>query len=99
MSRKAASVGPVKAADAERPEVECVGRALAGVAWPKPSRKLDVTIEMTVAPGAKKKARMSTEEDEASSRSGSSKDRERRDRETQRWAYEPRQLRRVRHPR
>lgn len=79
-------MGTVKAADAERPEVECVGRALADVAWPNPSRKLDVTIEVTVAPGAKKKARRSTAEDEASSRSAWSKDRERRDRETQRWA-------------
>jgi TonB family protein len=46
LSPQEAQVLPVKAADAKHPAVGCVGSALAGVSWPKPSGKIDVVAEI-----------------------------------------------------
>lgn len=49
-----AVVMPAKAADAERREVACVGKHLAGLEWPKPSGKVDVVVEFVLAPTGKR---------------------------------------------
>jgi|GEM_PF-5716445 len=48
LSPKEGAVLPLKNADMERPEVACVGRALAGLNWPKPSAKVDVVVELVL---------------------------------------------------
>ncbi len=46
LSAKGGTVHSMSAADAERREVACLGKKLAGVSWPKASQKVSVTVKI-----------------------------------------------------
>ncbi|MCO4768558.1 MAG: TonB C-terminal domain-containing protein [Deltaproteobacteria bacterium] len=54
MTPEKATLLPDTARDAKRVEVQCVGRALAGVKWPTPSEDIEVTLVLILAPTGEK---------------------------------------------